>query len=170
MPCVTTCGEISFTLTNRSEFNWLLYNFNSNFNFGVDLDSSYCTDGGVADRVIFVYNMRNEQIRAAFVLPDSVHGVQMSMEEVLRRHERGKTDMRKYMQVVNIGSSSEFKRVIDFREFDLMPGVYFARILFFQHDLSKYLTEQQLRSDRIENDARVFKGCLWSNTVRLIVD
>jgi len=122
-PCVTTCDEIKFRLVNMSRFNYILYGFNNYFEFGESEDSSYCEGFLVAARAVFVYNVKEEQILAKFVLPDSIHSSRiMSSEEIFAKQQKNEDWYQNLKIVINAGETADFSRTVDFREFDLLPG------------------------------------------------
>jgi hypothetical protein len=169
-PCVTTCANLKFSVKNFSSDNFILYNFQRFFQLGELNDSTYCDGNGAAESIAFVYNTKNEQIMSARFLPDSIHWKPMPMEKVLDRRELSKIWFRNTKLVIRTNESLVFSRNIDFREFDLLPGSYFVKILYYQQDVSNYITQEQLQEDIKKYDAYLLKGCLWSNSVRLIVE
>jgi hypothetical protein len=169
-PCVTTCADINFRIENSSDENYMLYNFKRFFQFGELEDSVYCDGFRVAGKCIFVYAESNKQLLSASFLPDSIHWKPMPLEKVLNRHELSKIWFRNTKLVIRSRESLKFSYNIDFREFDLLPGIYTIKILYYQQNILNYITENQIEEDQEKFDAEMFKGCLWSNSVKLIVE
>lgn len=168
-PCATTCADVHFSLNNESDINWILYDFKSKYYYGIAADSSYC-GGGAAERVMFIYNQKNEQIFASTALPYNLHETQMTYDRLLDSHNQIKERFLLSKQVINSHRKVDFVQNIDFREFDLKPGVYHFKLLYFQNDVSNYITIDQSEIDKKRFDGEIYRGCLWSNPVRLIVD
>jgi hypothetical protein len=168
-PCVTTCTDIKFSLINASVNNFVLYNFNTRFFYAPRADSSFC-EGGTAERFILVYDKRGKQILAiSAIVPGSIE--EPKTNDQLNDFERSIEKVFVLAkQIAKSKNSISFKERINLRNFELNPGEYYLKMVYFQHNISRYVTKEERQAIEEEFDAEMYKGCLWSNQVKLIVD
>jgi hypothetical protein len=169
-PCSYNCTEIKFKLVNTSDENILLYNFNRHFEHGEFSENFFCDSVFLAaERSMYVTKSNGELMPPTGALPDSVHGEPISI--IKRQMDLSKTWFRNSKQVIKKGETIEFSKKINLRDFYLVaPGVFYLKLLYYQHDVLRELTQEEIESDLREYDAYLFKGCLWSNSVKLIVE
>lgn len=168
-PCLETCSEIKFNLTNSSGTNYILYNFNSTPLLGEESEEYYCKNYVyVAGLHVFVYNSIGAQVYASVGIPDEIDYKSPEVLESYRKLSRKK--FRTSKQVIKSKQSFEFIHKIDFRDFDLTPGTYLLKILYLESPTITYQVEEKLiREDTKAASALVFTGCISSNTIKLIV-
>ncbi len=144
----------------------MLYNFFKPFIFDCIADSTFCNGFGAAEKIIFVYNSEGRQM-----IPGCPsHDIATDAKDVIGRYERNKKQFQDSLLVAwKNGEDVEFTETIDFRDFNLEPGVYQVRALYYQYDVSRYVSDQLVAIDERRYNAQIFKGCLWSNGVKLIV-
>lgn len=168
-PCSYNCVDIKIKLVNTTDNNILLFNFNRNFEHGEFSENFFCDSSFLsADRLIYISNELGEIMRPSGAIPDSVHGRPIS--NLKRQIEMEKTWFINSKQIVKKGETIEFIENVNLRDFLLFDkGTYTLKILYFQHDVLRKLTQSELESELEKHDAYLFKGCLWSNAVKLIV-
>lgn len=166
-PCLSMCADIRYKIENTSSQNFLLYNFNRNFNHGDIEDSLYCQYNKNAGIAVFVYQKNTQKI-AMFTISDSINWkpYQQIQEMLENEHQWYK----KTKLVANSGESYNFKKKIDFWAFNLTPGEYTLKILYYQKNLHPYVDTKQIDKDKASYDAKIFQGYLWSNPIRLTVE
>jgi hypothetical protein len=169
-PCLYNCIDIKLKLVNTTDNNILLFNFNRNIEHGEFSEIFFCDSSFLsADRLIYISNELGEIMRPSGAIPDSVHGRPIS--DLKRQIEMEETWFINSKQIVKKGETFEFHENVNLRDFQLFEkGDYTLKILYFQHDVLRKLTQSELESELRKHDAYLFKGCLWSNSVKLIVE
>lgn len=168
-PCVTTCADINFSLINETSTNYVLYNFRNMFHYSARADSLYC-EGGSSEKFVIIYDSKLKQVFSlSSILPGSIEEPKTNDE--LRDFVKNiKDGYMKQKQVVESEAVLNFNQEINLRNFELAPGEYYLKVLYFQHNISRYVTMEERQAIEKEFEAEAYKGCLWSNPVKLIVD
>ncbi len=168
-PCKLNCVELNFKLINTSDKNFLLYNFNRFFEFAEFNDKVFCdTIFLSAVRYVYIYDKNGEQVKPLGRMPDSINWKPMSVLE--RQMTKSKIWFRNSIQIVKKGETLNFKQQVNLRDFNFVfPGTYKLKLLYYQQDVLREITQQELEEDIRLNDAVLFKGCLLSNDVDLVV-
>jgi hypothetical protein len=92
------------------------------------------------------------------------------MSVLERQMTKSKIWFRNSIQIVKKGETLNFKQQVNLRDFNLVfPGTYKLKLLYYQQDVLREITRQELEEDIRLNDAVLFKGCLLSNDVDLVV-
>jgi len=166
--------EISFDLkvTNDSSDSFLFYNFNSHFDLAFAEESFFCNDKIAAGTTIFVYNQKMEAIYARVApIPDDISYQQVTDERVQQVIAEERVKFRNSLHVIKIGEQAVFTKKADLKNFRLAPGIYFIKLLYSAGDNTiNMVTEDQMAEDRKKHNAEIFKGCINSNLVKLIVE
>jgi hypothetical protein len=167
--CAYNCGDIKFKLVNTSNENIILYDFNRFFQFAELSGAAYCDSlWGSAEKFIYLYKQNGEQVIPTGSIPDSINWKPQALK---RQFEFEKVWFRNSKQLIKSGETIEFSQNVNFRDFYLVtPGIYNLKLLYYQHNVSNYVTQEQVEEDVKRYDAYFFKGCLWSNSVKLIVE
>lgn len=168
--CKLNCIQLDFKLVNTSSENILLYNFNRFFEFAEFNDKLFCdTIFLSATRFIYIYEENGEQVKPLGRIPDSINWKPMTVLE--RQFMQEKNWFRNSKQIVNKGETLEFSQKINLRDFNLVfPGKYKLKLLYYQHDVLREISQKQLEQDIKSFDAFLYTGCLISNVVDLIVE
>lgn len=163
-------AKVRYKLVNKSSNDILLYNFKRNAEFapvepGFFCDSLY----GTAEKLIYLFRENGKQKMPAGGIPDSLNYKSPSVLQ--RQFEMAKTWFRNSRQIVRKGTEIEFTDLVDFEDYVLeKPDIYYLRILYIQNNPSWVVSEEELVKDSGSEDVYLFKGCLWSNTIKLIVE
>lgn len=166
-PCLSMCADIRYKVENTSSKNYLLYNFNRNLDHGNIEDSIYCRDINESGIVMFVYQ-ENIQKMATFIISDSTNWkpwerIQEMLQNEYHWHKSTKL-------IANVGENYNYVKRVDFWAFDLVPGQYILKILYYQGGVNPYIDQSQIERDEMKFSAEIFQGCLWSNPIKLIVE
>lgn len=165
---------ISFDLkvNNGSCCNFLLYNFNNETDLAFKEELFFCNGGIAAGATIFVYNEKMEVIHARIPpIPADIDYQPITAERVQQVIGEEKVRFRNSLQVIKTGESIVFSKRIDLKNFRLTPGTYYVKILYSAGDNTiNMVTEDQIAEDMKKYKAKMFKGCVSSNLVKLIVE
>lgn len=167
-PCATTCAEIHFALGDESSTNYILYGFHDKIFFGYREDTTFCGQPG--GLVVMAYTKVGKQIFHQTSIHSVTGYLSITPEKFKNTNEDFTQRLMNSKQIINGHKAIRFQRMIDFRDFELEPGEYLIKVLYSQVYPSVYISEDQLNKDKSEYNAEVYKGCLWTNPVRLIVD
>ncbi|MFM7852196.1 MAG: hypothetical protein ACKO96_09835 [Flammeovirgaceae bacterium] len=64
----------------------------------------------------------------------------------------------------------EFSQVVNLRDFNLDKGTYSLKLIYYQNAVLREIDQWELEADLKEHDAFLFKGCIASSSVKLVVD
>jgi hypothetical protein len=165
----TNYVTIKYRLINATKKDILLYNPNG-YVVPDEYEGNETCDSlwGVADWYLYVHRLNGERI-----MPDS-HTLALPFDGSIKSsYDQGdltSTFIRSKI-VIKKGDSIAFEGRLSFRDYDLSKGSeYIVKVLFIQNDVLKMISKDQLQNDSRELNAYLFKGCLWSNSVKLIVE
>jgi len=161
-PCLESCPEIIYTLSNNSDKKLFLYNFRRNFLLAYREDELAC-DTIWNGKQIYLFNKDSTFVAPTLGLHDSVS----SYSDILRQTDMAKTWYRNAGIVIDKGKSYEFKQKIDFKNYHLRSGTYFFFLGYRQVGIPPEITPDEVAVDI--GDASLFGGCLRSDFVKLIV-
>jgi hypothetical protein len=168
--CMYNCVDINFRLKNTLDKNILLYNFNTYFELGEFNESLFCDSiFKSAERFVYVNRSNGKQVIPSSQIPDSISW--KSLSSIEKQMELSPSWFRNTKQLIKKGETIEFTQRINLREFELKEtGIFSLKLLYYQHDVLLELTKEELSQDLKKYEADLFQGCLWSNSVPLIVD
>ncbi len=169
-PCAYNCVDLHFKLINTTESNLVLYNFNRNFAYG-DFSANFFCDSVFlsAEKMIYVFDTNGNIVRPNGIIPDSIHGA--SGDELMKQVNTSKTWFLNSKQVIRKGDTISFIETVNLKDFQLIdPGDYILKILYYQHNVRRIVSQQELDQDLNNYDSNLFKGCLWSNSVLVKVE
>jgi len=162
---------LSFSISNSIPRNLLLYSFHNYVDQAVFEEEFYCKNRITANLALFIYNEKSEQQFAGAYIPDSLNYKPMPHEKLQNSLVLIKEKFRKSQQILLTNQTAEFVKQVDIKDFELEPGTYYARLLYYQGDnIVNMVTPEQIEEDQIKSHADVFKGCLWSNKVKLVIE
>lgn len=160
-PCLDSCPEIIYELSNNSDRKLLLYNFKRNFNFAIWKEELACDTLGNG---LQIYLFKDTTfIPSTLGLHDSLS----SHLDVPRTRDILKTWYRNSRIVLDVGQHIEFRQKIDFRNYYLPPGTYYFILGYRQVGIPPEITSEELASDL--GDATLFGGCVRTDSVKLVV-
>lgn len=171
-PCINTCADVSFRLSNPTEKSYILYDFNRLPYLSSERDSLYHNDYIFISGVhVFVYDSSNKQIWASVYISSEIDYKAMTPEFREMKLKEHREQYRESKQVIHKGQSFEFNHKIDFKDFELESGTYYVKLLYFQGpNVINKVDNNLIEEDKKSNDAEVYIGRFWSNKVKLIVE
>jgi hypothetical protein len=164
-PCLGSCQEISYRLVNNTDHNLLLYDFRRNFHFGKYEQGLTCdTVWNIFGKSIYLFTKDLKFKAPSPGIHDSATVTFYSME---RQVSMAKTWYRNSRVFLRSGESLEFKTLVDFRDYDLVPDTFYLKLAYMHIGVHSELTKEELRSDL--DNAELYNGCLWSDLIRVVV-
>ena len=167
-PCIKACAELRYKLSNNSTRTILLYNFTGNIQFGYE-DAKLNCDSVWAPMATWLNLFDETMVFIPINLPLVNGGTRY-----IKMKEKWDLFFRKGMVVLRPGEQKDFSEIINFRDYRLYsPGTYYVSLVYVQHarEYIEYeLSPEEIDADLLSNKAILYKGCVFSNTVRLIVE
>jgi len=165
-PCHRSCPRVTYQLINNYGQDLMLYNFRRNSHLAYFETELHCD------------SMRSEQGKTLYLLdndgtfqPSSMDlhdSTTESFQAMERQFRMGSVWFRNSRVVVKAGDSLEFTENVDFRHYGLQPGTYYLTAQYLQFSTASDLSATELQADL--GDATLFRGCLRSDRVKLIVE
>jgi hypothetical protein len=164
---------ISFDLKVKScsENNYLLYGFNDDVESAWREEFDYCKKSIVAGLVVFVYDQKMEGVYAVVYISEDIRYKPITDEQVQQVIAEEKVRFRNSFQIIKPREPVVFGKKVDLRDFRLVPGTYYMKLLYYEGDnIINLVTEEQMAEDRKKYKAEIFEGCIGSNLIKLIVE
>jgi hypothetical protein len=171
-PCINTCSELSFRLSNPTEKDYILYDFDKLPYLATERDSLYHNNFiFIAGVHVFVYDLENKQIEATRYISDDIDYKPMTPDFIMLKLKESRKKFRNSRVIIRKGESFEFNHNIDFRDFELKPGVYYVKLIYFQGpNVTHQLDSSLIKEDEESYNAKVYTGRFWSNKIKLVVE
>jgi len=164
--CENSCATIEFVITNGGDKTYLLYNLRGNIQLSdeevVNCDSIW----GSAVTRLNLYDTASSFIPV-------VRGLEFGGDRDFERFDKWNKWFTEGKLVLRPGEAKRFVEVIDLYDYRLPYGTsYNIELVYVQHDRSEIELQVQkevIDHDLADNEAELFRGCIFSNKVALTV-
>lgn len=164
--------QISFSMTVENKFKdkFLMYSFKK-LSEALDGDSFYC-DGDISSgNSVFLYDSKGKQQYITISFNKGIYDEPVTEEDLRRNHERIKQQVVKDLIVLQPDSTTQYDQTFNLENFKLSLGEYDLYLIYYSGNLLfDMLGRSVIEEAQKRYSAQVFKGCIKSNTVKIIVE
>ncbi|GHN02520.1 hypothetical protein WSM22_40090 [Cytophagales bacterium WSM2-2] len=168
----STTVTFNISIVNKSDSSLLLYNFNVDPDIAFREEAFFCNSKIAARGVIFVYDYHMKDLYARKSRIHDVAGYNSMTEEKLKNKlNESRLKFRDSSQIVKRGEQLVLTKKADLKNVQLTRGIYYLKFIYSSGEYtSNMVSEKDMSEDKAKYRVRIFKGCISSGVVRLIVE